>query len=237
MNILKNKLSLSVKIPLGKEPSTQSALNEESKDFIKKSECNHIYDNIFLSGYTNANDFDFLLKNNFTHIINCAKSSKSFTCKNFENFEYLSFNIDDDPGFPIYESLKIFIEYVEKINFLNPNRKILVHCFEGISRAPSLLAGYMMWKLNISKEAALKMIKDLRPCVEINFGFLYQLENWSKYCEEKNKLLSKKTAFRIQKYVKAKSWKISQYNILPGKIRIIEKSGEEEKIIRDSLES
>lgn len=201
MNTLKSKLSLSIKIPTAKEANSLNNLAEaqEKKATQQKSECNLIYDNIYLSGYNNASDLDFLTKNSFTHIINCAKSSRNFTAKNFENLVYLNLSIEDDPGFPIAEAIKSFIDFIENANKTQPSCKILVHCFEGISRAPSLLAAYLIWKLQISKEAALKFIKEKRPCVEINLGFLYQLEKWSKFCEDKNKLLNKKVKFSIKK--------------------------------------
>lgn len=221
MNILKSKLSLSIKIPktttlatavketnLSNKSQEQKHSNQheieienEKKAIQKKSECNLIYENIYLSGYNCGSDLDFLTKNSFTHIINCAKASRNFTAKNFENFSYLNLNLEDDPGFPISEAIKTFIDFVEKANEALPSRKILVHCFEGISRGPSLLAAYLIWKLQISKEAALKFIKEKRPCVEINFGFLFQLEKWSRFCEDKNKLLNKKMNFSIQKSI------------------------------------
>ncbi len=187
MNILKTKLSLTIKIPSNKENDNTLVTEMDIKDYkMQKSECNQIFENIFLSGYNLASDLDFLIKNKFTHIVNCAKSSKNFTAKNFDNFQYLNFTIEDDPGFSITESIKIFIDFIEKLNNTNPNRKILVHCFEGISRAPSLLAAYLIWKLKISKESALKIIRDKRPCIEINLGFLYQLEKWSYLCDLQN---------------------------------------------------
>lgn len=207
MNFLKTKLSLSIKIPTVKETNNLLVKDFQIKENItQKSECNLIYENIYLSGHNSASDFEFLTKNKFTHIVNCAKSSRNFTAKNFEDLEYLNLTIEDDPGFPIMESIKIFIDFIEKLNKTNPNRKILVHCFEGISRAPSLLAAYLIWKLKINKESALKIIKDKRPCVEINLGFLYQLEKWSQFCnmqkenkKNNSKFLNRKIEFRIKK--------------------------------------
>lgn len=200
MNILKTKLSLSIKIPTLKDSNSIKTSNESiSNHAQQKSECNLIFENIYLSGHKNASDLEFLSNNNFTHIINCAKDSKNFSPKNFQNFNYLNLSIEDDPGFAITDAIKTFIDFIENANKASPSRKILVHCFEGISRAPSLLAAYLIWKLQISKESALKFIKEKRPCIEINLGFLYQLERWSKLCEDKKKLLNKKVKFSIKK--------------------------------------
>ena len=40
-----------------------------------------------------------------------------------------------------------------------------------------------MWRENLSKDTAINFLKERRKCVEINIGFLYQLNKW----EELNK--------------------------------------------------
>ena len=38
-----------------------------------------------------------------------------------------------------------------------------------------------MWKLNIDKISALHIIKEKRKCIDINLGFLYQLDKWEEF--------------------------------------------------------
>jgi protein-tyrosine phosphatase len=171
MYAIKSKLSLSVKIPVGLE----------HKDFyensLRQSECSLISNEIYVSGYKYSIDYEFLKANKFTHIINCAGDSKRFKPRIYDDFEYLVLDIKDDPNFNIEKSVKEVIKFIEEANTSCPNRKILIHCFEGISRAPALLISYLMWKDNVDRETALKLVKERRPYVEINIGFMSQLDN------------------------------------------------------------
>ena len=35
-----------------------------------------------------------------------------------------------------------------------------------------------MWKYNVDKDTAILKIKNIRKCVEINLGFMVQLDKW-----------------------------------------------------------
>jgi hypothetical protein len=172
MHAIKSKLSLSVKIPIGPVDHIDKFANPS-----RKSECSLISNEIYVSGYQYSMDYEFLKGNKFTHIINCAGGSKRFTTRKYEDFEYLVLDVKDDPSFSIENSVKEVIKFIEKADTSCPNRKILIHCFEGISRAPALLISYLMWKNNFDKETALKLVKERRPFIEINLGFMSQLEN------------------------------------------------------------
>jgi protein-tyrosine phosphatase len=181
MKALQSKLSLTIKVPENTIQGDGYFLNGMSKAINNKSQCDHIVNDIYLSGYQVSLDYDFLRSNNFTHIINCAGSSKNFKNQFYDDFQYLVLNIKDEPGYDLLqESVTTVIEYIESLNHICPQRKILIHCFEGVSRAPTLLTSYIMWKFNMNKDDALKILKNKRPCVNINFGFLTQLEKFGE---------------------------------------------------------
>lgn len=52
---------------------------------------------------------------------------------------------------------------------------VLVHCAAGISRSTTLVAAYLMKSYKWSAYDALKLIKEKRPCIRPNDGFLEQL--------------------------------------------------------------
>jgi hypothetical protein len=56
--------------------------------------------------------------------------------------------------------------------------KILIHCSAGISRAPALLASYMIWKHATTVDQTIANIQDNRSVVDPNIGFLVQLNLW-----------------------------------------------------------
>jgi len=172
MEKLKSKFSLKVKIP-----------ENESKKFPLSSvnsnnnEINHIIDNIYISGYRFSIDYLFLMKNNFTHIINCAGGSKSFTSLHFNEFKYYKINLRDDGDVNIIDAIIQFNKLLKNINSSEGPKKILIHCTEGISRAPTLVCSYLMWKYGMDSKTAINFVKEKRKCIDINLGFIFQLEN------------------------------------------------------------
>ena len=184
---MKSKLSLKVKIPI----TSAAEYLENRKINSEKSECSLISNEIYISCFQFSVDYDFLKKNKFTHIINCAGGSKRFRTQVYDDFSYLVLDMKDDPGFNLEESARDVIKFIEKADTQCPNRKILIHCFEGKSRAPALVISYLMWKNNYDKETALLIVKAKRPIIEINIGFMSQLENMKNFNPsfDENKLL------------------------------------------------
>ena len=177
MKNLKNKLGLKVSIPkeIQEKPISLSCS-------VSSTDCSHIIDNIYISGYRASLDYAFLISNNFTHIINCAGGSKTFFPLYFKEFKYYQIELRDDGNIDINDSIVKFISFVKEISKDKKN-KILIHCSEGISRAPALVCSYLMWKCNMDSKTAINFIKEKRKCVDINLGFLFQLENLSLHRE------------------------------------------------------
>ena len=73
MQNLKSKLSLKVEIPKCKIEKSQSL-----SCTVPMSDCTHIIDNIYISGFTLSLDYSFLTSNKFTHIITVQEEVKFF---------------------------------------------------------------------------------------------------------------------------------------------------------------
>ena len=165
---LKKRIQLKITIPKNtEEEKTNSLINDNNKDI------------------------PFLLKNNFTHVINCSRGSSMETsndevtdANNYDkspSIKYLPIFLRDDPGADLIKCFFQTIDFVENEKESNKPKKILIHCIEGISRAPALIAGYLMWKQNIKTENAIEYIKSKRKCIDINLGFIIQLQKWENY--------------------------------------------------------
>ena len=66
----------------------------------------------------------------------------------------------------------------------NPNSKILIHCYAGVSRSSTVAIALMMRLFNISAEEAFQIAKRGRDIVNPNQGFvdaLYRYQNVEKY--------------------------------------------------------
>ena len=177
MHKLKSKLNLKIQIPLNKDEECKNI--EDNKKSITE-----IIDNIYISGYLIAEDINYLLKNKFTHIINCSHGSSLLSInhqKNIpKNINYLLISLRDDPSDDIIQKILEIINFIENDK---KEKKILFHCIEGVSRGPALAAGYLMWKKNISKNEAINIISSKRKCIDINLGFSIQLNKWEKYLQ------------------------------------------------------
>ncbi len=206
MNTIKNRFNLKIQIPSlstqeASQNKTNSNLEQQSKNSISK-----ITDNIYISGYLIGKNISYLKNNNFTHIINCCVGSSLNSSDNNDtnneslkqlyernNIKYLSLFLRDDP------EADIFYHFLKIINFLEsdeeiPNKKILFHCIEGVSRAPAMVAGYLMWKKKYKFNDVIELIKSRRNCVDINLGFNIQLHKWESHLST---LKKKKKLFNI----------------------------------------
>ena len=167
-------MNLRVKIP-----NKPVLPKKEVKLVDNRKTISRIIVNLYVSGSLVAKDYSYLSQNKFTHIVNC--SSNSTPTPNPSPFKTLNLCLKDDPSADIISPLFSAIQFLEGETPQGEkpaNKKILFHCTEGISRGPALMAGFMMWKFNLNKDEAISVLIAKRPCIDINFGFLVQLNKW-----------------------------------------------------------
>ena len=191
MKSLKNRIQLKIQIP------KQNNIEESKENIFTKIEntnrnsISQITDNIYISGYLIGQNYTYLKSSNFTHVINCSLGSSMINTHNqdelsikkeYEKYgiKYLAIYLRDDPEADIIYHIFEIIDFIESDKD-NKNKKILFHCIEGISRAPSMVVGYLMWKENIRVSNAIDLIKSKRSCADINLGFNIQLHKWENY--------------------------------------------------------
>ena len=121
MKNLKSKLSLKVEIPKNKIEKPQSL-----SCTAPISDCTHIIDNIYISGFRLSLDYSFLISNKFTHIINCAGGSQIFSPLYFKEFQYLKIDLRDDGNINLLDAVKKLICFLRDIS-KDENSKILIH--------------------------------------------------------------------------------------------------------------
>ncbi|KAK4313176.1 hypothetical protein Pmani_015460 [Petrolisthes manimaculis] len=120
-----------------------------------------------------AHDLDILTHNNVTHIINVATDVKNL----FEdNFIYKTFEAYDKPT---HRLINIFDECCEIIHTaISSGGCVLVHCNGGISRSTTIIAAFLIKHHNMNPNEALTFIKQQRPFVNPNSGFMQQLQEY-----------------------------------------------------------
>lgn len=59
-----------------------------------------------------------------------------------------------------------------------PENKVLIHCMKGASRSATLVASYIMRVNDVPLQEAIQSMKEKRPVVNPNVGFMEQLEKY-----------------------------------------------------------
>uniref|UniRef100_A0A3P8UDD3 Dual specificity phosphatase 19a n=1 Tax=Cynoglossus semilaevis TaxID=244447 RepID=A0A3P8UDD3_CYNSE len=122
-----------------------------------------------------AHDFGTLRKHKsqITHILNVA-----FRVENVfpDLFVYKTVSILDQPDVDLPPHLQDCCDFIQKAHA--ENGVVLVHCNTGVSRAPSVVIGYLMSCYGQPFEEALSLVKSARPAASPNPGFLEQLKNY-----------------------------------------------------------
>lgn len=132
-----------------------------------------ITDSIYLGSYSAAQNKQKLQMIGITHILVAGK----YLTINFPyDFVYTSFDVED------YDQEEISTYFEAAYKFIDDcvenGGKILVHCAAGISRSSTFVICYLIKKLQITFEEALKIVQAGREIACPNTGFRKQLQIW-----------------------------------------------------------
>ena len=148
--------------------------NKELEDLLtNKTQLNSenidkITDKIYLGDIEGFNDFDYFSKEKITHILSLI--DVDITIPELYKIEHKLVSIEDDENSNLIKYFKECIEYIEKAD------KIYIHCMCGISRSPSIVIAYLMWKAHCSYYDAYFFVKNRRSFICPNEGFVKQLK-------------------------------------------------------------
>eukprot|EP00668_Euglena_longa_P000720 GGOE01000869.1.p1 GENE.GGOE01000869.1~~GGOE01000869.1.p1 ORF type:complete len:306 (+),score=14.10 GGOE01000869.1:60-977(+) len=134
---------------------------EEEEDVVK------ITDKLFLSGQVGTNAIEHLSSLGITHILTLGREGPLSPSP--DHFVYGCIGKED----LCYEDL--LSSFWEAIDFIKLADKCLIHCHKGVSRSPSIIVAYLMAMQNLSLDSALALVRQRRPVVSPNYGFLRQL--------------------------------------------------------------
>ncbi|KAG0188797.1 phosphatase, partial [Apophysomyces sp. BC1034] len=86
--------------------------------------------------------------------------------------------IADNPEANIIQCFDETFEFIDST--LAAGNHLLVHCLAGVSRSPTVVVAYLMKKRRLRAKEALALIKQSRPFVNPNPGFMDQLRLYQK---------------------------------------------------------
>ena len=131
-----------------------------------------ILPNLFLSDRIAANDPRVLKTYGITHILNVSDKS-DLVPKWISGYQQI--NIYDLPWVNIEQYFHSSAQFISGALEESPNNKVLVHCHMGKSRSATLVIAYLVQEQNMKLQDAVQWVKQCRPCIEPNDGFLRQL--------------------------------------------------------------
>ena len=134
-----------------------------------------IFNWLYLGSYQNACNIKDLKDLKINYILNCAVECQN---KNYPDIIYFQAKINDLPNFNISIFFQKTNNFIQKAKLAGKN--ILIHCQLGISRSTTCLIAYMIKFMGYSTVTAMQFIKNKRPHIMPNFGFLQQLKNYEE---------------------------------------------------------
>ena len=90
--------------------------------------------------------------------------------------EFIHKKIDVEDSF----KTNIIQYFKECLFFMDGNDKVFVHCAAGMSRSPTVVIAYIMWKNKIFLNDAIKIVKNKRRLISPNENFMNQLKIFEK---------------------------------------------------------
>jgi protein-tyrosine phosphatase len=156
-----------------------------SKDFVNDAlfsalgqmtpASNIVQDKLWLGSRHNAANLSELRNLGITHIVNVTTQVEKFYP---ECFTYTQIHILDIPAAKLHPHLPRACDFIDEA--LLKNKKVFVHCQEGVSRSASVVIAWLMRTNRMTFKEALDSVKGKRRIVNPNVGFREQLKIWEQ---------------------------------------------------------
>jgi len=130
-----------------------------------------ITNRLYLGSMLDAKNRDLLLRHNITHVlIVAANLTQHFP----QDFSYKQISVVDDESFDLLSHIPSCIDFITSA--LSAGGSVLVHCAAGVSRSATVVISHLMATQRLSVARAHQAVKQRRPAVCPNSGFMKQLQ-------------------------------------------------------------
>jgi predicted protein tyrosine phosphatase len=140
-----------------------------------------IPDKLFLGDINYTYDTEFLKEYNIKHIITILESEHKTKAMIDLHISHVSIKLNDSMFEPIYDVFDFTTNYIH--NALKKNESVLVHCFAGISRSPTIVIAYLIKYHNLKFEEAFDFVRKQRIQICPNEGFIEALIKYESTCK------------------------------------------------------
>ncbi|KAG0706920.1 hypothetical protein DFH29DRAFT_899046 [Suillus ampliporus] len=125
---------------------------------------------VWIGDLQSVSDVKGLKERNIFSIVTAMRGKVTINA----TFNKYQINVDDSANEDVLVHFLPSISFIQ--NELDKGRGVLVHCGAGISRSATIVAAYLMYSLKLDPASAVDMIREVRPIVEPNEGFMEQLK-------------------------------------------------------------
>lgn len=136
-------------------------------------EIDEIVPGVYLTDAINAKKYDELKALGIRQILTIGSELREHGT---DDFKTLYIRLGDSP------QAHIGLHFDRCCAFIDSGSTV-VHCLLGVSRSPTIVASYLVWKHGMTAKEAMALIQQKRACVSPNFGFLSQLTDWERECQ------------------------------------------------------
>jgi hypothetical protein len=141
---------------------------------VTSRHASQVLPNLWIGGYYTASDEGELASLGVTHVCSLVD-----VVPQFAKLSYCIHPLEDgvatDPR-PVFDSTNAFIQHA-----LMNGGTVIVVCGSGISRAPTIVAAFLIFqwqRVSMSAQQAVDIIRKCRPCIRPNAGFKTYLEKY-----------------------------------------------------------
>lgn len=136
-----------------------------------------IISSLYLGSVGAAYTQQVLLDRGITHILTLDRNlpPQFPSVPTTQTFTYLIVPLEDQPTMQLSPHLSSCTKFIN--DALQSGGKVLVHCLAGVSRAPVVVMAYFMRCKSMTFNQALALVREKRPWIKPNQGFIRQLED------------------------------------------------------------
>lgn len=145
-----------------------------------------IHNGLYLGDMNSAFDHNFLRRKGIKAVISFCIPMEYQWYSQLTKKPYIQLSDISYTNFPIMDDSSEIISYrfrnvCDLIDmFLKAKHPVLIHCYMGVSRSSSFMISYLMRKYKVSYDKAYQFVKQRRPIINPNPGFILQLKEYEK---------------------------------------------------------
>lgn len=139
-----------------------------------------IIPNLYLGNHIDAWSFERLLHNHIHRVLQLTQENEQESTFDSPFIQREILPVQDTNFEVIRPFFPLACEIID--TSIIRGEPILVHCRAGISRAPTFVIAYLIWKMKIPYDIARDIVLQKCPFIDPNWGFIYQLQQWEQDC-------------------------------------------------------